>query len=215
MKPIDRLLGHAGAAPLAGTVCVWILSAAVVPDAVAQRPFELTPTVGVLVPLSNVMSQNNAEVKQQPSLAAGVRASLPSGGRMAIDGVVAVASGETKATQGSSEAEAEGRLLLASVRAVWALGAPAPAGLSWHATTGVGLVSRGSDAYDFLDGTTDIGAVLGVGMRTRVGGTWTLRADIEDHISSAEFEGGGASTGSQLQNDLMISVGLVFRFGNR
>ena len=64
MKAIERLLGHAGAAPLAGTVCMWMLSAALVPDAAAQRPFELTPTVGVLVPLSNVMSQNNAEVKQ-------------------------------------------------------------------------------------------------------------------------------------------------------
>jgi hypothetical protein len=215
MNAIRRLTGHAGAASLVGVVCVWALSAALVPVAAAQRPFELTPTVGVLVPLSNVMSQNNAEVKQQPSLAVGVRASLPSAGRMSIEGVLAVASGTAKATQGSSEAEAEGRLLLASVRAVWALGAPAAAGMSWHATTGVGLVSRGSDAYDFLDGTTDIGAVLGVGMRTRVGTRWTLRADIEDHISSAEFEGGGASSGSQLQNDVMISLGLVFPFGNR
>ena len=180
----------------------------------AQGSFELTPFVGAFVPLSNVMDQNGVEVKHQPNLAGGLRATTGGAGRMRFEGVVAVAGGAVKGTSGSSEPEVEGRVILASVRALWGLGAGGGAA-AWHLTTGVGVLSRGAYAYESLDGTTDIGAVVGIGTRARIGDRWSLRIDLEDNISSAEFELGGASSGSTLQNDLMLSVGLVIPLGNR
>jgi hypothetical protein len=180
----------------------------------AQGGFELTPFVGAFVPLSNVMDQNGSEVKHQPNLAGGIRATAGGAGRMRFEGVVAMAGGAVKGTSSGSEPEVEGRVILASVRALWGLGGGSGASM-WHLTTGVGILSRGAFAYESLDGTTDIGAVLGIGTRARIGETWSLRIDLEDNISSAEFEFGGASSGSKLQNDLMLSVGLVIPLGSR
>lgn len=180
----------------------------------AQGGFELTPFVGAFVPLSNVMDQNDAQVKHKPNVVGGARATLRGTGRMRFEGVLAVAAGAVQGTQGSSEPEVEGRVVLASVRAVWGLGAASGAS-AWHLTTGLGILSRGSVAYESLDGATDIGAVIGIGTRTKIGERWSLRVDLEDNISSAEFELNGASSGSKLQNDLMLSVGLVIPLGSR
>jgi hypothetical protein len=180
----------------------------------AQGGVELTPFVGAFVPLSNVMDQNDAQVKHKPNVIGGARATLRGTGRMRLEGVLAVAAGAVQGTQGSSEPEVEGRVVLASVRAVWGLGAASGAS-GWHLTTGLGILSRGSVAYESLDGATDIGAVIGIGTRTKIGERWSLRVDLEDNISSAEFELNGASSGSKLQNDLMLSVGLVIPLGNR
>jgi hypothetical protein len=180
----------------------------------AQGGFELTPFVGAFVPLSDVMDQNDAQVKHQPNVVGGARATMRGSGRMRFEGVLAVAGGKVTGTQGSSEPEVEGRIILASVRALWSLGAGNGAA-AWHLTTGLGILSRGSNAYEPLDGTTDIGAVVGIGTRARIGERWSLRVDLEDNISSAEFELGGASSGSKLQNDLMLSVGLVIPLGSR
>lgn len=180
----------------------------------AQDGIELTPFIGAFVPLSNVMEQNGAEVKHQPNLAGGLRMTTGGAGRMRFEGVVAVAGGAVKGTSGLSEPEVEGRVILASVRALWGLGAGGGAA-AWHLTTGIGVLSRGAYAYESLDGTTDIGAVIGIGTRARIGDRWSLRIDLEDNISSAEFELGGASSGSKLQNDLMLSVGLAIPLGNR
>lgn len=186
-----------------------VLATFVIARADAQQPFELTPFVGAYVPLTNFAEDNGVEAKHQPSAAVGLRATIPSAGRLGFEGVIGVAQGAVEASSSSGEAEVSGRVILASVRALWGLGAPGGA-RSWHATTGLGVLSRGSDAYAPLEGTTDIGAVVGIGMRTTMG-AWSLRFDLEDNISSATFGDGG----SQLQNDLLLSAGLVIPLGNR
>lgn len=62
----------------------------------AQSGFELTPFLGAFIPLSNVMDQNDAEVKHQPNLAGGLRATLGGAGRMRFEGVLAYAAGAVK-----------------------------------------------------------------------------------------------------------------------
>ncbi len=176
----------------------------------AQRTFELTPFAGTYIPISSLGDEGGTEAKHQPSVALGIRGTFPGAGRVGLEGVIGLAAGAVKATSASQEAEVSGRIVMASVRALWALGTPGES-RSWHATTGVGVSSRGSDAYSPFDGTTDIGGIIGIGMRTRVG-RWALRFDLEDNISSVKLADDAEAA---LQNDLMLSVGLVIPLGNR
>jgi hypothetical protein len=193
----------------ASGIAVVVIAALVAPPADAQRPFELTPFVGAFIPVSTLAEGNGVDAKHQPSLAIGLRGSLPGAGRVGLEGVLGMAAGAVEASGTGSTAEVTGRVILANVRALWSLGTPGDA-LRWHAITGVGLLARGSDAYAPLEGTTDVAGVVGLGMRTASDGRWTVRIDLEDHISSADFGGG-----SKLQNDLLLSAGLVFSLGAR
>jgi len=88
------------------------------------------------------------------------------------------------------------------------------------------MTSRGGDIWSQIEssgtkvnGRTDFGAVIGGGVRLPVGKGFALRIDVEDYISQAKFtldDGVQAvASESQLQNDLVLSVGLAIQLGGR
>ena len=63
-----------------------------------------------------------------------------------------------------------------------------------------------------VDGTSDIGANLFLAYLFPMGERMKVRIEIEDYISSAGFEVGTFETDGQLQNDLVLSGGVMIPF---
>ncbi len=85
--------------------------------------------------------------------------------------------------------------------------------LSIHVAGGGGFVNRGGELLDFFAGTTDVAVTLGVGFRFGLGRLTHLRFDVRDYISSfAPTRRRDEDFGSQLQNDVIATIGLEFAF---
>lgn len=126
-----------------------------------------------------------------------------------VEGDFIVASGGRLIPVSGTES---GSLLLGSLNLMYALIRPPLEPLSIYVSGGVGFVSRGGDAFDNFEDTSDIAGVVGLGLKYGVAkGLW-IRVDLRDYISSFEekalsrfaLQGGE----SKLQNDLLVVAGL-------
>lgn len=79
-----------------------------------------------------------------------------------------------------------------------------------YVSGGGGLVSRSGDFFDIFEGTTDIAATLGFGLRYGLGRAMQLRFDVRDYISSFAPTRRDEVFDSKLQNDLIATIGLEF-----
>ncbi len=84
--------------------------------------------------------------------------------------------------------------------------------LSIYVSGGGGVVSHSGDFFDMFDGTTDVAGILGVGLRYGLGRAMQLRFDVRDYISSFAPSRGTEAFDSELQNDIVATVGLQFAF---
>jgi hypothetical protein len=90
---------------------------------------------------------------------------------------------------------------------------------SIHFAGGGALIGRGGDFYEEASETLDFGGVLGVGATVEVSPQIGIAIDVEDYIYSysATIEStdiGTVETGSKLQNDLILTAGLVIHLGS-
>jgi hypothetical protein len=116
-------------------------------------------------------------------------------------------------------------VLAASARVRYRLNAAA-AKTGWHLLGGLAVIARSGDMWDVIEsqgvtvgGRTDFGVLLGAGVTLPVGSGLALRFDLEDYVHQAKFTleeaGQSADSESQLQNDLVLSVGLAIQVGGR
>lgn len=84
-----------------------------------------------------------------------------------------------------------------------------------HIGAGPAVIARGGELYDEgeFEGTTDVGLVLGAGVRLPIGQRLKLSLELEDFISSVVLSEGGVDSQSQLQNDMMVSFGVSIPLG--
>jgi hypothetical protein len=116
--------------------------------------------------------------------------------------------------------EFDASVVIASGRVIWrAVGPDRP--VTYHLLGGIGFVTRSGLAFETIEGTTDPAAVLGGGLRARLGPRVDLRLDVEDYAYFAElvvvellpdpnfsivqFKG---NLGTRFVNDLVFSLGL-------
>jgi hypothetical protein len=204
-----RHLSHLVSTALVALTAAPTLAAA--QDAPRSR-IEIAPFVGAYAPLGTLAERGGVELKEQTGLALGVRGSFPAGDRLAIEGVLGYVSHDISADGLGADLEGGARILLAGARASMAL-AGAGSSLPIHGSLGLALLSRGGDAYEEVEGTTDLAAVIGVGTRLRLTERWMVRVDLEDYISSAGFSFGDGETDSKLVNGLVLSAGVVVPIG--
>lgn len=169
--------------------------------------------MGAFVPLSDVIATGSWNVKQQVGPAFGGRVVYGLGPRLGMEGVLAIATGDVEGS-GPTSASASGRKLLVSARGRWRVSAPGAA-LPLYVSGGLGVVSHGGTAYELLDGTTDIGGVLGIGTAIPLRDRMRLRIDLEDYVHSASFSFNGAGSSGRLQNDILLSAGISFTVSDR
>ena len=100
-------------------------------------------------------------------------------------------------------------IFLGSVNLVFIIYQAPLSPLSIYVSAGGGLVNRGGDYFELFEDTTNPAAAVGLGIRFGLGPMAKIRVDIRDYVSSfAPTTLGGIEKPSQLQNDLIATVGL-------
>jgi hypothetical protein len=177
--------------------------------AVAQGGVELTPWAGAYIPTSNSVGALDQDISRDVSVAGGARLTFWGTGMLGFEAT----GGYAPAKIGDETINENGNtdLLLASARLMLAL-SPVDNKVGFFIAGGPALLARGSDPFDDDRSSTDIGGVLGLGLRfgggdnNRVG----FRIDLEDYLYNGDFGGG-----DDFQNDLVASLGLSIALGGR
>ncbi|KPK80991.1 MAG: hypothetical protein AMS25_08150 [Gemmatimonas sp. SM23_52] len=181
--------------------------------ALAQLPgigIDLTAYGGVFVPLNDIVDDEDIGTgKHESALAVGGRLTLGLPGPLGVEGTFNYALSDVGA-----DSDTEGaHVWSVSGRAVFEFGLPA-APLTFFVNGGIAYIGRGGDAYDEVEDKSNVGGVAGVGLKVGLPGLLAIRLDAEDYIYSAKPTIGGLEPAdSQLQNDIVVSAGLVFSIG--
>jgi hypothetical protein len=196
-------------ATIPGLVAATIVATASATPAAAQGGVELTPWAGVYIPTSNSVGALDEDIDRDVSVAGGARLTFWGSGRLGFE----VTGGYAPAKIGNETINETGNtdLLLASGRLMLAL-SPVDNPVGFYVAGGPALLTRGSNPFDDDRSSTDIGGVVGLGLRfgggddNRVG----FRVDVEDYLYNGDFGGG-----DDFQNDLVASLGVSIGLGGR
>jgi outer membrane protein with beta-barrel domain len=175
----------------------------------AQGGVELTPWAGVYVPTSNSLGSLGQDISRDVSVIGGARLTFWGTGMLGFE----VSGGYAPAKIGDERLNETGNtdLLLANGRLLLAL-SPVTNKVGFYLAGGPAILVRGSNPFDDDRSSTDIGGVLGLGLRfgggenSRVG----FRVDLEDYLYNGDFGGG-----NDFQNDIVASLGVSIALGGR
>jgi hypothetical protein len=205
---------------LASAIClVPALSAS------AQR-VEVAPFVGVVVPLSNVIEQEDPLFEElsgrhEVGPMFGGRVILWFTDRLGLEGQAAYAfsNGEVEqdgesfdcADFGLPEDCLDASIFFGAAKVVYQLGGQ-NGSIRAHLGGGPAIIDRSGNAYQgYEEGKTDIGGVVNLGVSFKVAPRVSIRVDAEHYISFAKFtDFSGDETDSELQNDLTLTAGVQF-----
>lgn len=201
---------------LAAIACV--VGAALPTSAAAQ--FEFTPFFAsyyALTPInSDVDGTGTIKERQTPAPALGGRFTFWLGSSFGIEAAGSFALSGTRfvsdnATGGAGFSLA-GTLITGSGRLLYR-----PARTNLHFLIGGGVVSRGGDTWDFANITskTDIGGVVGFGVKASVTPKFALNVGVESFLYSADPDGSGSGYDTEFQADIYVTIGVPISFGGR
>lgn len=181
----------------------------------AQLRTELTPFAASYYGVTHLgegtggpLAGNSFTVDQNNAFAAGVRLTVPVGGRLAIEGEFVYTGSGLSITEkdgfgpgldgGISQS---GRVMFGSLRAVIS-----PRRSNLFLIAGPAIVTRGGDAWKGVNKSdiTDFGGVVGLGIRASVTPRFRINFTAESYLYS--FNGGG--TKSKFQSDILVSLGI-------
>ncbi len=198
-----------------------VLAVVTATPAVAQLPkFEIEPYIGAYIPLNNVISEEVPLVgqvtgSQKEGFAVGGRLTFWALGPLGIEGNFVYAWSDGEIDDGVTVESESGNIWAADARVIWRL-LPGPIGV--HIDGGIAYIGRGGTAYeDISEGKSDVGGVVGVGLRFKLPGLFAIRADADAYLYETQFtiddNGTPFETEKQFQTDLIISAGLVIGLG--
>jgi len=196
-----------------------VLSLVAASPAMAQLPkFELEPYVGAYIPLRDLISEEVSPVgqvtgSQKEGFALGGRLTFWALGPIGFEGNFVYAWSDTELSAADTSETTSGNVWAGDVRAVWRI-LPGPIGI--HIDGGIVYIGRSGDAYeDVSEGKSDVGGVVGTGLRVKLPGLFAIRADADAYLYQAQFtaEGDPEPSEKQLQADIIISAGLVIGLG--
>lgn len=184
----------------------------------AQQRIELTPFVASYYHLTHLsegdagpISGNPFTIDQKNAFAFGGRITLPMGARFAVEGEFAYSMsgvtieeddiGGNNINGGISQ---DGSIIYGSVRAV-----VSPRRSNLFLLAGPAVISRGGDAWDGVDETTDFGGVVGFGFRANVTPRFRVNFTAESYLYS--FQTGNSD--SKFQSDILVSLGIPISLG--
>jgi hypothetical protein len=184
-----------------------MLATAAATPAAAQGGIELAPWAGVYVPTSNSVGSLGEDLSRDVSVAGGARLTFWGTGNLGFE----VTGGYAPSKIGDETINERVNLLLANARLLLAL-SPVTNKVGFYVAGGPALLARGRNPFDDDRSSTDLGGVLGLGLRfgggenNRVG----FRIDLEDYLYNGDFGGG-----DDFQNDLVASLGVSIALGGR
>ncbi len=162
---------------------------------------------------AGLFSGNPFTIDQDNAFALGGRITLPIGAQLAVEGEFVYSMSGLSVTEkdgvgpgidgGISQ---NGSVIFGSLRAVYS-----PRRSNLFLLAGPAVVTRGGDAWDGVDkgDITDIGGVIGLGIRANVTPRFRLNITAESYLYS--FNGGGPD--SKFQSDILVSIGVPIAIG--
>jgi hypothetical protein len=194
-------------ATTASLIAAAMLATSISTPAAAQAGVELAPWAGVYVPTSNSIGDLGQDISRDVSVIGGARLTFWGTGHLGFE----VSGGYAPAKIGDETLNETGNtdLLLANARLLLAL-SPVTNRVGFYLAGGPALLARGSDPFEGDQSSTDLGGVLGLGLRfgggenSRVG----FRVDLEDYLYNGDFGGG-----DDFQNDIVASLGVSIGLG--
>jgi hypothetical protein len=161
------------------------------------------------------------EKRPLASVGGGVDAIVWTSRRLGFAGRVMYAPSRVAVIQPGNVVDREASVILANARVLFAVtplavaGAPVPP-WSVYVGAGAGLVSRSGGIWMYASGLTSPALVWTVGVQTPGGARYTLRFDMEDYISRAQFNGGMPdATVARVHHDLAFSLSVTYRVRSR
>lgn len=190
-------------------------------NALAQPVVDVSPYVGLYVPMSSVAEAEDEfggsqSSKHDVAAAFGARVSMSLGSRLGLEVAASYSPGhlirrirfsETSAPLTASKDEAS--VSTVTARALWRVVNGERTSL--HVLAGPGIVSRGGTAYERAEDTTVFAVAVGAGLLTRVGSRVAIRWDLENYVSRPDL--GVRGEGARTQHDFVFSQSLSIRVG--
>jgi hypothetical protein len=185
------------------------------PPASAQV-IEITPFIGAFLPIADLVEEDEFTAGHKPGVAGGVRLAYQTAGPFAIAASTMYASSALEIDDAGDVLDTAGHVLALAGTVRYRLTAT-QSGIQPHIAGGVAVLMRGGEAYDEFEwsGTTHVGGVVGVGVGMPLGQRFRLAVDLEDFISSASVQEGSQTSQARLQNDFVLSVGLIIALWTR
>ncbi|UCC81650.1 MAG: outer membrane beta-barrel protein [Gemmatimonadota bacterium] len=185
----------------------------------AQTQVGLSAFAGSFLPVGELFDELRlagqiiANVSQDPGLAIGGRVTVWMS-RFAIDAEAGYALSNVDLPESIVELglDNSASTFVGSVNVLYVIFQAPFSPLRIYVSGGGGLVSRSGDFFDLFQGTTDVAGTLGIGLRFGLGRATQLRFDVRDYISSFAATRRDEEFDSQLQNDLIATIGLEFVF---
>lgn len=147
----------------------------------------------------------------QPGLLAGGRLTVRLS-RLAVEAEAGYAFADLDVPSAISDVvSSDASIFLGSVNVLYDVFRAPFSPLSIYLSGGGGIVARSGEFFDALEGTTDVAAAFGFGLRFGLGPATFLRFDLRDYISSfAPRAQSGFQFDSQIQNELIGTLALEF-----
>ncbi|HET7038342.1 MAG TPA: outer membrane beta-barrel protein [Gemmatimonadales bacterium] len=201
---------------LAAVAC--LLGMALPATAVAQ--VEFTPFFASYYAVTNIDDafQGDASISEKQYAAPGFGARLTywMGRSLGIEGAGSFAFSGTRFVAegpgGSAGASLAGTIMTGSARILYRLPRT-----NFHMLLGGGVVSRGGDTWDFgfITSKTDIGGVVGFGVRAAITPKLALNVNLESFLYQADPDGDGSEYEGKMQADIYVIIGVPISFGGR
>jgi hypothetical protein len=198
------------------------LLAATASPALAQVQVGLSAFLGGYLPTSNLFDavrvggdtgQIILNLGQTPAVAVGGRLTVRVLKQLAIDGEVGYAFSALDVPAAvDPETETGSSVVMASLNAMWIFYEAPFSPMSLFLSAGVGLSARDGEFWTAWEGTSNVGATFGLGLRYGLTPLLGLRFDLRDYVYSFQPTVGNFTFDAKTQNDLVISVALDFAF---
>jgi hypothetical protein len=162
-----------------------------------------------------VAGNSNVSEKQFAAPAFGARLAFWLGSSFGIEGAGSFAFSGTRfvsSNAGAVGASLSGTLITGTARILYR-----PPRTNFHMLVGGGIVSRGGDTWDFafIEKKTNIGGVVGFGVRAAITPKLALNVNVESMIYQTNPDGDGTEYDGKMQADIYVAIGVPISFGGR
>ena len=188
-----------------GFALVALLGAVGVAPAVAQGGFSVTPWAGAYVPTRNSFSTVGQDIRRDNSLIGGARLTFWGHGPVGLEftGGFAPARVRVSGTGTIINGDRNSQVFVGGAKLMLGL-SPATSRFGIFLSGGPSVIRMGHNVGKQSQSSTDLGGVVGLGVRIPFSASVGLRLDTEDYFYGGDFDGS-----RKFQNDLVLSAGLA------
>jgi hypothetical protein len=186
-----------------GIALVALLGAVGVAPAVAQGGFSVTPWAGAYVPTRNTFSSVGSDIKRDNSFIGGARLTFWGHSPVGFELTGGFAPARVRVSGTTVNGDRNTQVFVGAAKIMLGL-SPATSRLGIFLSGGPSLIRIGHNVGRESQSSTDLGGVVGLGIRIPFSASVGLRLDTEDYFYGGNFDGS-----RKFQNDLVLSAGLA------